>query len=312
MARRALLLGIQGGASSSVAVLADDMAVVLARREGAAMSVNGVGFDNVARALYILIGRTCEDSRCKPSDLSSIVVGISGLEREADRSRLTDAVNTLFAKSGARPVPLKFETDARIILEGAFNGSEGVVVVAGSGSIVIGKTPRGQVVSVGGWGRVLGDEGGGYFIGREALVAVAHECEKRGTAGRLRDVLGQRFHFDSREHILSAIYQDRFDIASLAPVVMETAANNDLVSQRILDRAALLLAEQARIVVMQMGLLRKVKLVMAGSLVDRETVYGNALHMKLLKVLPQVEIRPPLQEPAYGAMLMALAQLKKA
>ena len=276
------------------------------------MSVNGPGFDNIARALYILITRCCEDARCKPPELSAIVVGIAGLEREEDHVRLRDALDALFAKSGSRPPPVTFEADARITLEGAFDGAEGVVVVAGSGSIVIGKTPRGQVVSVGGWGAILGDEGGGYFIGREALIAVSLECEKRGSAGRLREVFGERFHFDSREHILSAIYQQKFDIASLAPVVMETAANNDVVSQRILDRAALLLADQARIVVMQMGLLRKVKLVMAGSLVDRETVYSNALHMKLLKVLPQVEIRRPLHEPAHGAVLMAIAQLKKA
>jgi N-acetylglucosamine kinase-like BadF-type ATPase len=312
MARRALLLGIDGGAASSVAILADDIAVVLARREGGPMNVGALGFDNVARALFILITRCCEDARCKPGDLSAIVIGIAGLERDTDRSRLREAVNGLFSKSGARPLPITFETDARIALEGAFNGAEGVVVVAGSGSMVIGKTPRGQVVCVGGWGRVLGDEGGGYFIGREALVAVARECEKRGTAGRLRSVLGDQYHFDTREHILSAIYQEQFDIASLAPLVIETAANNDVVAQKILDRAAMLLAEQARIVVMQMGLLRKVKLVMAGSLVVHETVYANALHMKLLKVLPQVEIRPPLHEPAFGAVLMALAQLKKA
>ena len=312
MARRALTLGIHGSANKSVAILADETGVVLTRREGASLNGSGLGFDNVARILYVLITRCCEDARCTSDDLAGLVVGIGGVERQEDSARLCETVNGLFSKNGKKPLPMTVEPDWRAVLEGAFDGSDGVVILAGADTIVVGKTPRGQVVRVGGWGRLLGDEGGGFYIGREALVALTQECERRGTSGRLRDVLCQKFKFDTREHILSAIYQEKFDIASLAPVVIDTAANNDVVAQRILDRAAALLADQARIVVMQMGLLRKVRLVMAGSLVDHETVYANTLHMKLLKVLPQVEIRVPLHEPAYGAVLLALARLQKA
>ncbi len=312
MARRSLVLGIDGAPSCSIGLIADDTGVLQARREGVGITLNGLAYDNVARALYILIGRCCEDARCKPQDLASVVVGMSGIEREEDRARLREQANSLFDKAGLRPPPIAFESDARIALEGAFDGGFGVVIVAGTGSMVIGKTPRGQVVSVGGWGKIIGDEGSGYFIGREALVAVTRESEKRGSAGRLRDVLSERFHFDTREHILGALYHERFDVASLAPVVMETAAANDVVAQRILDRAATQLAEQARIIVMQMGLLRKVKLAMVGSLVEGGSVYADALHMKLLRLLPQVEIRPPAHEPAYGAVLLALDRLKKA
>ncbi len=310
MARRALTLGIHGNATKSVAILADETGAVLARREGAAL--NGSGFDAGARVIFILVNRCCEDARCTPADLASVVIARPGVEREEDASRFRETVTALFTKNNVKLLSVTVEPDWRAVLEGAFDGSDGVVIVAGADTIVVGKTPRGQVVRVGGWGRLLGDEGGGFYIGREALVAVTHECEQRGTSGRLRDVLGQKFHFDTREHILSAVYQEKFDIASIAPLVIDTAAHNDLVAQRILDRAAALLADQARIVVMQMGLLRKVRLVMAGSLVDHETVYANTLHMKLLKVLPQVEIRAPLHEPAHGAVLLALGKLKKA
>lgn len=311
MARRSLVLGIDGGSTGSVGILADDSGAVLARHEGAAMSIPSLGFENVARAFYVLAARCCDDARCKPSELSAVVLGNGAADRQTDRSRLCESVNVLFAKGGAKPLPLVIEPSARTALEGAFDGGEGVVIVADSGSVVVGKTRAGEVVSVGGWGRVIGDEGSGYFIGREALLAVVHEYEHRGTAGRLREVLGRRYHFDTREGIIAAINQENFDIAALAPSVMETASTNDLVAQRILNHAASLLADQARIIVMQMGLLRKVRLCMMGSLVDGNTIYGNALHMKLLKVLPQVEVRRPLHEPAYGAMLLAAARLRK-
>src|SRR5512140_2747015 len=195
MARKSLVLGIDGAPGRSVGILADDTGVLQARREGAGTNLNGLAYDNVARAFYILIARCCEDARCKPQDLAAVVIGMSGLDRDEDRAHLREHVNSLFSKAGSGSLPLSFESDARIALESAFDGGVGVVVMAGSGSLVIGKTPRGQVVSVGGWGNIIGDEGSGYFIGREALVAITRESEKRGTAGRLREVLSERFHF---------------------------------------------------------------------------------------------------------------------
>jgi len=55
--------------------------------------------------------------------------------------------------------------------------------VAGTGSVVMGKSPDGSTISIGGWGRVIGDEGSGYYIGLEALKAVSREIDGGGKAG---------------------------------------------------------------------------------------------------------------------------------
>jgi N-acetylglucosamine kinase-like BadF-type ATPase len=142
------------------------------------------------------------------------------------------------------------------------------------------------------------------------MRALTMHLEGRGEAQTLATLLANRFNLTSREEIIAAVYHEKFDIASLAPVVLEAAARNDLVSQKILQQAAALLAEQVRVIVLRMGILRKVGLVFCGGLIDHETVYANVLHMKILKILPQVDIRPPLHPPAYGAVLMAIEQVK--
>ena len=311
MARRQLVFGVDGGGTKSIGVAADQFGNILASREGGPTNPNVVGVEQAASSLFQLITECSADVGCDVREYRSIVAGLAGAGSESNRKQILDAVQHLAKAKEIPPLPIAIETDARVALEGAFDGKSGVVVIAGTGSIVVGKTPRGETIVAGGWGRIIGDEGSGYYIGREALSALALQYDKRGPATTLRDVFAKHFNWRTRDDIIASVYRDRFDIASLAPMVFETASGNDTVSQQILQRGATHLAEQIRVIVLQMGILRKVGLVMCGSLVDHETVYANLLHMKLLKLLPQVEIRQALHSPAHGAVLMALERLKK-
>ena len=311
MSRRSVVLGVDGGGNRTLCLVSDDLGNVLAQRQAGASAPLRVGIDSAAKTLFHLITKCCEEARCTPDDLSAMVLGLAGVERATDRKHIEDSLNAHAARAGLKPFPVTVETYARVALEGAFDGRPGVLLMAGEDSMVIGKTPKGKVVTAGGWGRILGDEGSGYYIGREALVAIAQHADRLTNAGTLSDVIAQKFHWQSREEIIAAVYRQKFDIASLAPVVLQTAANNDLVAQRIVQKAATLLAEQVRVVAMQMGILHKVGLVLMGTLLDREPVYLDTVHLKILKLLPQVEVRPALHSPAHGAVLIALSQLTK-
>lgn len=311
MSRKPLVIGVDGGGTKTIALVADPSGNVLTRRESGASNVNVVGLEGAARSLHRVISDCCDDVRCPPDELTSIVLALAGAGDEANRQRIKDAVNDLFAKVGHKPLPVTVESDARAALEGAFDGGPGVVIIAGTGSIVVGKTDRGAVLTVGGWGRILGDEGGGYAIGREAVRLVTLHMDRRGEATMLEQRFAEKFQWRTRADIIRAVYQEQFELSQLAPVVCESAAEKDIPSQKLLQNAALQLAEQTRVVAMQMGILRKVGLVMIGGLIDHENVYSNTLHMKLMKLLPQVEVRQPLHSPAHGAVLMALEQAKK-
>lgn len=311
MAQNALVLGVDGGGTKTVALVADQIGNILTRREVGPTNPNVVGFDAAVKHLYQVIFDCCKDVRCTPEELRNVVLALAGAGRAESRRRLNEGLNGLFQKAGFKNPPVTIETDARAALEGAFDGAAGVVVIAGTGSVVIGKTDRGEIVTIGGWGRVLGDEGSGYDIGREALKVLTHHLDHRAEAGKLWNALTLKYPLSSREDIIAAVYQEGIDIAALARVVVDSAADNDITSQKILQHAANQLAEQIRVVVLRMGILRKVGLVFCGGLIDHETVYANVLHMKILKILPQVEIRSAMHSPAHGAVFMALDRLRK-
>ena len=311
MARSPLVLGVDGGGTKTLGLVSDQRGNILARREVGATNPNVVGFEKSAKNLFQLITECCDDIRCSPNELQHIVFALAGAGRKENQKRVKESVVDLFGEAGLKPPPISVETDARAALEGAFRGGPGVIVIAGTGSIVTGKTPQGEIITVGGWGRTLGDEGSGYQIGREALRLLTLQLDTRGDAGKLRKLLGEQAHLSTREEIIAAVYQSKFDIASLAPIVLKAAADNDLPSQRILQQAAAQLADQVRVIVLRMGILRKVGLVFCGGLIDHETVYSNVLHLKLMKMLPQVDIRPAMHPPVFGAVLIAIERLMK-
>ncbi|MEK9135653.1 MAG: BadF/BadG/BcrA/BcrD ATPase family protein, partial [Bacteroidota bacterium] len=241
MSRQPLVLGVDGGGTKSIGLVADPSGNILARRESGASNVNVVGLDGAARSLHKVISDCCDDVRCPPDELRAVVLALAGAGDDASRLRIKDAVNDLFIRDGKKALPLFVETDARAALEGAFGGGPGVVVIAGTGSIIVGKTQRSDLLTIGGWGRILGDEGSGYFIGREALRAVTLQLDRRGEATKLKDKIAEVHHWQTRADIIKAVYQEKIELSQLAPLVLEAAAENDVVAQRILQNAALLL-----------------------------------------------------------------------
>jgi N-acetylglucosamine kinase-like BadF-type ATPase len=227
------------------------------------------------------------------------------------RSKLAEALRSESAVRGLPELPITLETDSRVALEGAFGGGPGVVMIAGTGSILIGKLPDGTVRSVGGWGRVLGDEGSGYFLGLEATKAVSREMDGREDASSLRKIFSETNGWVSRDTIIAAVYQQQFDLASLAPLVLKAAGENDQVAMAILRRAASHLADQLRAMVRAMGSQSRVGVVFIGGLIDHDTVYARLLRETITELVPFAEVRPALHPPVGGAVLVALSHLQR-
>jgi N-acetylglucosamine kinase-like BadF-type ATPase len=311
MSRAAFVLGIDGGGTKSTGLIADPSGNVVSRQTSGATNPNVVGLERSIENLFELISLLCEDAGCAVSDIRSSVVGLAGARSTELKERIAADLAALFTHEGSKPLRVNIETDARIALEGAFDGGPGVVIIAGTGSVVIAKANNGEIISVGGWGRILGDEGSGYAIGREALRAITLMYDRRGEQTALKAIVEEKFGWTAREDLVNAVYQENFDIASIAPIVMDAAINHDLTSQRILQNAAAQMVDQLRSVVMHMGLLRKVPVCLCGGMLEESTVYSSVLQIKIMKSLPQVDIRKPVQSPVHGAVCMAIERIRK-
>ncbi len=303
-----VVFGADGGGTKTKGVIVRGDGQVIVQRTAGPSNQNVIGVEAAARELAGLMVACCNEANCSPTDLRSAVLGLAGAGEEAERNRLIDAINHLLSQFGYGKVPMRIVSDARIALEGALGGKPGVIVIAGTGSVVMGKHASGKVLLVGGWGRILGDEGSGYRIGLEAVRAVTREYDGRHQAGRLREDLRKRFGWGTRQEIINAIYKHRFDIASVAPAVLEAAGDGDVVAADILRKAAGELAEQIA------GAITKlefppgpVPVVFCGGLIDHQTFYAAALREAIVRLVPSVRVEPALHPPVQGAVLMALS-----
>jgi glucosamine kinase len=307
---QALVLGADGGGTKTMGLLAESTGTLLASGRGEGSNQNVIGIDNAARNLAGLIETLARTAGRPVAEIGFVVLGLAGAGAERDRQVLTEAIQARLHAMGHPSLPISIKTDGRIALEGAFNGGPGVVAVAGTGSVVMGKTPDGETLSIGGWGRVIGDEGSGYFIGLEALRAVSREIDGRGEAGRLRVSISSRFGLETRERIIAAIYREKFDIPSIAPVVLDAAEAGDPVALRILGLAAREFSVQVVTAVDRLGLQGGTGVVMIGGLIDHDTIYARMLAEEIKKASPAVEFRAPMNGPTHGALLLAMAGLK--
>lgn len=306
MANTQLVFGADGGGTKTLGIVADAAGAPLARLQAGPANPNVVGVDGAATNLAGLIVDCCREAHCSPQDLDAIVLGLAGAGSSVIRERLDAALAEQFRSRGFQVPPVTIESDARIALEGAFDGGPGLIVIAGTGSILLGKTANEPKKVVGGWGRVLGDEGSGYHIGLQALKAVTRDFDGIAPSGRLRTLFEDRFGWRSREDLIVAVYQQNFAIPSLAPLVLETADQKDPLCLEILSRSAVLLADQVGVFAAGLQADARLGVVFVGGLIDHDTVYARILRETLTSRYPAVDIRAAMHPPVQGAVLLAL------
>ena len=311
MAEENLVFGADGGGTKTLGVIAGLTGDPLAESQSGPSNPNVVGIETAARNLLSLVRECCREAHCTVENLRALCCGLAGVASSAISDSLLGALTRECEAQGIPPLPFSLETDARISLEGAFDGGPGVIVIAGTGSNVLGKTPSGEQRMTGGWGRVLGDEGSGYYIGLEALKALTREYDGRGSSGSLRHLCGERFGWTSREKIITAVYKEQFAIPSLAPIVLEAAAAGDWVSIDILERGAAHLVEHVAVFAARWPSGSRLGVVFIGGLIDHDTVYTHILRGALEARFPAVTIRPPLHPPVTGAVMLARKRLHR-
>jgi len=232
------------------------------------------------------------------------VLGLAGAGRAKDQKLAQAAVESLGLKGRVRVV-----SDAEVALRGAFAEQSGIILISGTGSICFGLDPKGQVVRAGGWGYLLGDEGSGYYIGHQAILAALRDYDGRGPSTSLRAALEERFQIDGIEKIIHLIYGQRLsreEIAALAPLVFEHADAGDKVAQHIIERASQELGQLALAVARRMGLQgRPIRLACTGSVFKRKNWLLEGIREVLTTLSDDVSIESPRFPPPVGALFLA-------
>jgi len=189
-------------------------------------------------------------------------------------------------------------------LAAALGRGDGIAVNAGTGSSVTGR--RGdRIEKAGGWGHILGDAGGGYFISVQALRLILREYDvHRGAADFTAGIL-RALALNSRDELVRwAQTADKMEIASLAPVVFEAGITGDANAVKIIEEGAAVLCEYTEAVATRLHLLAP-RVLLLGGLFQRDSIYTHAFRRRLKKNLPDARVAMSEQTPAYGAAWLA-------
>ena len=236
-AERKWFLGVDGGQSSTIAVIGDETGAI--RGTGKAGPCNHVSAAESRERFLNSVGSAVRDAQeaaqCADVVFQAACLGLSGGPH--DKEELT--------KQAVKAHHYAITTDAHIALTGAIAGQPGIIAIAGTGSIAYGRNAMGKTARAGGWGYAMGDEGGAFDLVRQALRAILRSDEGWGSATGLRAaLLGATGAHDAND-LLHRFYTPEFPrarIASFAPLVDEAARQGDFVAREILQTAAQALA----------------------------------------------------------------------
>lgn len=136
--------------------------------------------------------------------------------------------------------PVYVRSDAYITLFALTGGKKaGVLIISGTGAMAIGEDTSGEVSVAGGWGRLTGDEGSGYYIGREGICAALRASDGVAPATCLTDAALTHFGVNSPRDLIPVFYgESEPDIAGFSRCVAECAEKGDAVAEKILLDAA--------------------------------------------------------------------------
>jgi N-acetylmuramic acid 6-phosphate etherase len=234
-----------------------------------------------------------------PRQIDRAGVFLAGCSTEEDRRSLALVCRDIWPNA-----KIVTGSDRDSGLAAALDHGDGIVVNAGSGSSVTGRRSD-RIERAGGWGHILGDTGGGYFLSIEALRLILLEYDlHRGEMQFTAKILHALSLNSLDELVRWARTADKMEIAMLAPVVFEAAAAGDARVNAIVEEGARVLCEYTEAVASRLHLLAP-KVALMGGLFHRDSIYTHAFRRRLKKNLPDARVTVAERPPEFGAAWLA-------
>jgi len=227
-----VFLGIDGGGTKTDFLLIDENGRVLATHHGGSAYYLETGLDALQSMLAAGIETTLKQAGLGVAQLEFAFIG---LPAHGEDSGLLPRLNSIAAD--VLPASrFRCGNDMVCGWAGALAGSDGINIVAGTGSIAYGELASRQARS-GGWGELFSDEGSAHWIAREALTLFARMSDGREPRAALYHLIRDRFQLKEDLDLCSAVYGppplSRSKLAALTPLVAQAAREGDTGARRL-------------------------------------------------------------------------------
>ena len=297
-----VFLGVDAGGTKTRAVLLDAEGRVLAEAVAGPGNLLAVGAAVAGESLRSVVEELrVKGLRMAGGELAGAHFGVAGVGRPGDEERVRRLVEGL-----GLPCEFGVSDDARVAFHSVAE-PPGVVLICGTGSIAVAYGVDGREVRAGGHGYLLGDEGSGYWIGREALRAALRAEDGRGAATGLVEVVPAVLGYGSLRATVSAVYAGEVGRDRLAALARHVLEVEDPVVAGISAEAAAELALAVRAVVARLGAdANALTLVLAGGVLRGNESLRRDLEREVSRSLPGMRFCAAEPVPAVGAAWLAL------
>jgi glucosamine kinase len=302
-----IVLGIDGGGTSTRAVLSTATGVILGKGRSGSSNYDDVGVEKAQENIHLAVEQAWRMANQAPRPADAVFLGMAGVVSEPDQAIIKDIAVRL---NLAPPAFIGVDHDIRIALAGGLALHPGIVVIAGTGSSCYGRTAAGLSLRVGGWGHLLDDGGSSYTLGLDAIRAVVRSADGRLGATILRERIMATLGLVDDQEIMHRIYHPQIsaaEIAGLAPLVMNTAQQGDAVALRIVQEGQNELALLVQVAARQLNFQPEALLVtVTGGLAQSGEYFKSGLYAAIRARVPGVTIQEPMLSSVLGAVLLAI------
>jgi len=307
-----IVIGVDGGGTSTRVALATAGGEILGVGSAGAGNYHDVGVDVVRSNIEQALSQAWLVAEAPRRQADAVFLGLGSVASEEDRNTIRLLAEDL---SLARDGNIGVDHDLRIALEGGLVGQPGIIVIAGTGASCFGKAGDGRPWRAGGWGPLLDDVGSSGWLGLQSMIAVVRASDGRGKPTVLSSQVLDALEIKELDQILyrvDGIGLTRREMAALAKLVTQAAAEGDVVAQEIIaagvDELAILIGTVAD----QLDLpsaLGEVPVAVTGGLTKAGAVFLDPLCAAVKRRSPSCKVIEPKLPPVMGAVLIAIQSL---
>lgn len=231
------IIGVDGGGTKTNAVIADMEGRIIARATVGPTNPNVITREVLFETVSSMIG---ELQTQQPQAFGSIISAFAGISG-ASNNRMQQVLKEIIEQLLPNGTTVCVEADTINALYSGTYGNPGIVQISGTGSITYGINMESKHDRVGGWGYLFGDEGSGYDIGRQGIIAALKAHDGRGPKTVLLDMLGTYFNETNGHELVQEVYalpSPKEGISPVSKLVFQAYLGNDHIAQQIINNAA--------------------------------------------------------------------------
>jgi glucosamine kinase len=299
------IFGIDGGGTTSRLRIETPRGDLLFKAEAGGTNLNSNPRRIVAAALESLFAQAYASGLgIVPEACAAGFAASAGIDKAGD----SEAFLLLLREVTGLACPLSAGNDAEAALVGSLGDTEGLLLIAGTGSIALGRSRDGERVRAGGWGHILGDEGSAYRISLDAVTRALRAFEGRDEPTVLLNEALSFFGAREPADLLRVFYGefDKASIARFARVVGRARDDGDRLARELFESAAHELAGLVFSVHERIGSrLQRKRLAIRGGLVEGDAALKSAVERLVAAGIPGIEMSPPLGDAVTGSCALA-------